>query len=49
MGVDIHESLVNAQHGVCNFRAQGTIYHSIGGFLPICIAIPTLLPSTIHI
>ncbi|XP_021742949.1 uncharacterized protein LOC110709046 [Chenopodium quinoa] len=34
MGVHIDESLANAQQGVYTFRAQGSIYHKIGGLLP---------------
>uniref|UniRef100_A0A803KZG7 Helitron helicase-like domain-containing protein n=2 Tax=Chenopodium quinoa TaxID=63459 RepID=A0A803KZG7_CHEQI len=33
MGVHIDESLANAQQGVYTFRAQGSIYHKIGGLL----------------
>uniref|UniRef100_A0A803N7C8 Helitron helicase-like domain-containing protein n=1 Tax=Chenopodium quinoa TaxID=63459 RepID=A0A803N7C8_CHEQI len=34
MGVHLDESLANAQHGVYTFRAQGSIYHKIGGLFP---------------
>ncbi|XP_073020881.1 uncharacterized protein [Primulina eburnea] len=34
MGVNIDESLTTGTHGIYTFRAQGSIYHSIGSLLP---------------
>ncbi|XP_056685561.1 uncharacterized protein [Spinacia oleracea] len=35
MGVHLDDELANARQGVYTFRAQGSIYHRIGGFLPL--------------
>ncbi|XP_073049041.1 uncharacterized protein [Primulina eburnea] len=34
MGFNIDESLTTGTHGIYTFRAQGSIYHSIGSLLP---------------
>ncbi|XP_025628778.1 uncharacterized protein [Arachis hypogaea] len=47
-GVHIDEQLASASHGVYTFRAQGSMYHSIGGFHPDQGARPRFLQLYIY-
>ncbi|XP_072054776.1 uncharacterized protein [Arachis hypogaea] len=47
-GVHIDEQLASASHGIYTFRAQGSMYHSIGGFHPDQGARPRFLQLYIY-
>ncbi|XP_057734484.1 uncharacterized protein LOC130949897 [Arachis stenosperma] len=47
-GVHIDEQLASASHGIYIFRAQGSMYHSIGGFHPDQGARPRFLQLYIY-
>ncbi|KAF7844086.1 uncharacterized protein G2W53_000991 [Senna tora] len=48
MGVHLDGDLANGREGVYSFRAQGAIYHKIGGFLPSSNERPRFLQLYIY-
>ncbi|KAF7815403.1 uncharacterized protein G2W53_029372 [Senna tora] len=48
MGVHLDGDLANGREGVYSFRAQGAIYHKIGGFLPSSSERPRFLQLYIY-